>query len=293
MKNKLPNIIIIEGIWGVGKSTIISKIRSLFPVLFIPEPNHIKSGEKSNITEWYKKQHIERMELAKKYCGYGENTIMERSIISSAAFHYAQYHSIPNWFKSCVNNISSLSNLYIIFIFSSKNIFLSKVSEIENKKIVKIATSNNSFYDDYIYFYTDILPGLIDNKILYMKVSIEKRLSLDDEKNIKKLLNNGRRGIKKKLEEKKEYCASAIMYHKNKFLTIYSKNHKQYAFPQGHQEKGENILNTIEREVAEETGFKDFKVISPIKTHGYRFYNGKKIIYKIITCFLGSLCILA
>ena len=179
--------------------------------------------------------------------------------------------------------------MMIIFIFSSKNIFLSKVSEIENKKIVKIATSNNSFYDDYIYFYTDILPGLIDNKILYMKVSIEKSLSLDDEKNIKKLLNNGRRGIKKKLEEKKEYCASAIMYHKNKFLAIYSKNHKQYAFPQGHQEKGENILNTIEREVAEETGFKDFKVISPIKTYGYRFYNGKKIIYKIITCFLIEL----
>ena len=54
------------------------------------------------------------MDLAKIYCGYGENTVMERSIISSAAFYYSQHRSVPDWFKSCANEISSLKNLNII-----------------------------------------------------------------------------------------------------------------------------------------------------------------------------------
>lgn len=289
MKNKLPKIIIIEGIWAVGKSTVISNIRSKYPVLFIPEPNHIKSGVRSDITEWYKKQHEERMDLAKTYCGYGENTVMERSIISSAAFCYAQYHSIPDWFKSYANNNSSLKNLFIVFLFSNKKSFLSKVSEIENKKISEMASSNNFFYDNYIYFYTDILPKLIDNKILQMKVSKDRNLSLSDEEVIKKLLSEGRKGVKNRLEEKEEYCASAIIFFKNKFLTLYSSNHRQHAFPQGHQENNEDILDTIKREVIEETGFKDFKIISSIKTYSYRFYNKGKIIHKIISCFLIKL----
>lgn len=286
MKNKLPKIIIIEGIWGVGKSTVISNIRSKYPVLFIPEPNHIKSGIKSGITEWYKKQHSERMELAKTYCGYGENTLMERSMISSAAFYYAQYRSNPDWFKAYADKISSLKNLNIVFLFSDKKSFLSKISEIENKEISKIASNSGSFYDNYIYFYTHILPGLIDNKIFNMKVLKNRSLSLGNEEVIKKLFNEGWRGVKNRLEEKQEHCASAIVYYKNKFLTLYSSNHKQYAFPQGHQEKNEDILDTIKREVMEETGYKDFKIISPIKTYSYRFYNKGKITHKIISCFL-------
>ncbi|MEA3464324.1 MAG: NUDIX domain-containing protein [Patescibacteria group bacterium] len=289
MKNKSPKIIIIEGIWTVGKSTVIFKIRSKYPVLFIPEPNHIKSGIKSGIAEWYKKQHAERMDLAKTYCSYGENTVMERSIISSAALFYAQHCSIPDWFKSCVKKISSLKNLNIIFLFKDKRSFLSKVSEIENKEISKMALSSDSFYKNYNYFYTDILPGLVDNKILNMKVSKNRSLSSGDEEVIKKIFNEGRRGVKNRLEEKEEYCASAIIFHKNKFLTLYSSNHRQYVFPQGHQENNEDILNTNKREVIEETGFKDFKIISPIKTYSYRFYNKGKIIHKIISCFLIKL----
>jgi len=286
VKNKSPKIIIIEGVWAVGKSTVIFKIRNKYPVLFIPEPNHIKSGIKSGVTEWYKKQHAERMNLAKTYCGYGENTVMERSIISSAAFFYAQHRLVPDWFKSCVQEISSLKNLNIIFLVRDKKSFLSKISEIENKKISKAALNNKSFYNNYIHFYTNILPKLISNKILQMKISKDRNLSWSDEKIIKKLLNEGRRGVKNKLEEKKEYCVSAIMFHKNKFLTLYSGNHKQYTLPQGHQENNENVLDAVRREVVEETGLIDFKIISPIKNYSYRFYDKGKIIHKIISCFL-------
>lgn len=170
MKKKTPNIIVFEGIWGVGKSTIISHLRDTYPVLFIPEPHHIRLGIKSKITEWYKNEHLRRMDLARKYCDFGENVIMERSIIASVSFYYAQHRSVPEWFRLFVNNISSLSNLHIIFLYNNKKLFLSKILEIENKKIIKTLSENESFYDNYIYFYKNILPSLIKNKVVCINV---------------------------------------------------------------------------------------------------------------------------
>jgi 8-oxo-dGTP pyrophosphatase MutT (NUDIX family)/thymidylate kinase len=289
MKNQSSKIIVIEGIWGVGKSTVISNLRNTYPVLFVPEPHHIQSGVKSKIAEWYRAEHLKRMGLAKTYCNYGENVIMERSIIASVAFYYAQHCSIPKWFYSYIDKIPSLSNMHIIFLYSNKKTFLSKIPEIENKNIVKIVSADKCFYDNYIYFYKEVLPKLIKNNIVYMKMSKDRSLSIDDNNYIKKLLSNGRHNTRKKLKEVKEYCSSAVIFYKDKFLTIYSKNHKQYVLPQGHQEEGESALDVIKREVVEETGFKDFTVISEIKTYSYRFFNKGVIIHKIITCFLIEL----
>lgn len=289
MKKKTPNILVFEGIWGVGKSTIISNLRNTYPVLFVPEPHHVRAGIKSKITEWYKTEHLRRMDLAKKYCNYGENTIMERSIIASVAFYYAQHHSVPEWFYSFADELSSLSNLYIIFLYNNKKIFLSKISEIENKKIIKVILDNESFYNNYINFYKNVFPVLIKNKVVCMKVSKSRQLSSDDKNYIKRLLASGHQKSKNKLKETKEYCASAVVYYKGKFLTIYSRNHMQYAFPQGHQVEGENILDTLKREVLEETGFNNLGSISKIKKYSYRFYHKNKITKKIIVCFLVEL----
>lgn len=289
MKKQSSKIIVFEGVWGVGKSTIISSLRNSYPVLFIPEPHHIQSGVKSNIAEWYRAEHIKRIELAKTYCNYGEDVIMERSIIASVAFYYAQHCSIPDWFNAYLNKISSLSNLHIIFLYSSKKIFLSKIAEIENKNIVKIVLSDKNFYDNYVYFYREVLPDLIKNEIVYIKVTKDIGLSVDGSIYIKKLLGSKSHKKKKRLKEVEEHCTSALIFYKDKFLTIYSKNHKQYVLPQGHQEKGESPPDTIRREVVEETGFKDFTVISEVKTYSYRFFSKGKIIRKIITCFLIEL----
>ncbi len=221
MKKQSSKIIVFEGVWAVGKSTTISNIRDNYPVLFIPEPHHILSGIKSNITEWYRVEHLKRMDLAKTYCSYGENTVMERSIIASVAFYYAQYCLIPEWFNaSYIDKISSLSNMHIVFLYSSKKTFLSKIPEIENKNIEKIASADHSFYDNYVNFYKEVLPKLIKNNIVSMKVSKDLSLSVDDNNYLKKLLSNVQCDTEKKLKEVKEYCASAVVFDKAKFLKI-------------------------------------------------------------------------
>jgi len=58
-------------------------------------------------------------------------------------------------------------------------------------------------------------------------------------------------------------------------------------FPKGHIEKGENILKTVRREVFEETGLKDIKLIKGFKqTIKYFFKVQGKTVFKIVIFFL-------
>jgi bis(5'-nucleosidyl)-tetraphosphatase len=60
-------------------------------------------------------------------------------------------------------------------------------------------------------------------------------------------------------------------------------------FPKGHIEKGENILKTVRREVFEETGLKNIKLIKGFKeTIKYFFKAQNKTIFKIVIFFLAE-----
>ena len=58
-------------------------------------------------------------------------------------------------------------------------------------------------------------------------------------------------------------------------------------FPKGHVEKGEKELETVKREVEEETGLKDIKFIEGFKEWiKYFFKYGGKTVFKIVTFYL-------
>lgn len=287
--NKLPKIIVIEGFWGVGKSTIITNIRKSYPVLFIPEPNYINAGITSNISGWYRNQHNERMELAKKYINYGESVILERSILSSVAFYYAEHGIVPEWFSPIGSKLKSLPNLHFFFLHNDRRSFLKSVPEIKDKSVRTAVLKNKAFYDNYLTFFTKVAPELIGAKITSIEISNDLYQPLDGEKYVKKILDNRHPCPKRKLKEVKVNCASAVIFHKDKFLLLYSNKHNHFSLPQGHQNNGEKITATALREITEETGFNDLKIIKPITTYSIRFYDKGKITNKIITCFLVEL----
>lgn|SRR3989338_1227917 len=284
----VPAVIIIEGFWGAGKSTLISNIRKSYPVLFIAEPNYIDAGIKSNISEWYRKQHINRIKLAKKYIKYGENVILERSILSSVAFYYAKYGFAPKWFNFTKSNISTLSNLHVFLLHIDKKSFLNNVSEIKDKSVRSAISKNKLFYENYLYFFTDVLPKLDNQRIASIKLLKNWRphnsISI-----IKNILETSKSNSKQKIKEIEELCASAVIFFDDKFLLIYSIKYRQFSLPQGHQNEEEDLIDAVSREIKEETGFIDFKIIRTITTYNYRFYDKGKIIHKTITCFLVKL----
>lgn len=64
----------------------------------------------------------------------------------------------------------------------------------------------------------------------------------------------------------KEFSAGAIIFRRDNnnvlFLLIYSNRNKIWGFPKGHMEPGEDEKETALREIEEETGLKDLKMIN-------------------------------
>ncbi len=93
-----------------------------------------------------------------------------------------------------------------------------------------------------------------------------------------------------------EKSAGAVVFRKDEGKNFYLLLHYQsgarrprpyWDFPKGHVEKGENLEETVKREVEEETGLKDIEFIKGFKEHIKYFFKFKgKNIFKIATFFL-------
>ena len=93
-----------------------------------------------------------------------------------------------------------------------------------------------------------------------------------------------------------EKSAGAVVFYKNKepeyLLLQYpgsTKKAKDYwDFPKGHIEKGESEIETVKREVYEETGLKDIEILPNFKTSiKYFFQKEGKKIFKIVVFYLA------
>lgn len=96
-----------------------------------------------------------------------------------------------------------------------------------------------------------------------------------------------------------ERSAGAIIFRREKNKILYlilhypgvsHRTHKDYwDFPKGHIEKGEKEIDTAKREVFEETGLKDIKIIPGFKETIKYFFNFKnQKILKFVTFYLAE-----
>ena len=94
-----------------------------------------------------------------------------------------------------------------------------------------------------------------------------------------------------------EKSAGAIIFKRGrpiKYLLLHypasSKSTKDYwDLPKGHIEKGEKEIETIEREVREETGLRNIKIVEEFKEWIKYFFRYKeKTIFKIVIFYLAE-----
>jgi len=90
----------------------------------------------------------------------------------------------------------------------------------------------------------------------------------------------------------KEKSAGAIIFRKEggkiKYLLL-MRNPKYWDLPKGNIEKGEKEEETVKREVLEETGIKDIKIISGFKESEHYFYRLKgELVSKDVVFFLAE-----
>lgn len=89
-----------------------------------------------------------------------------------------------------------------------------------------------------------------------------------------------------------EKSAGAVIFRKERGIVKYLLLHyesRHWDFPKGHIEKGEKELETVKREVEEETGLKDLEFIEGFKEWIKYFFRYKeKNVFKIVTFYLAE-----
>lgn len=281
-KKILPKLIIVEGFWGAGKTTFVKSFSDFMNCKVINEPKHLINGIKSNISQWYFKKHSRNFTRAMFFVKKKRTVIMERSVISNFSYHYAATGKLLSG-KRILREISEAPKTVIVFLYSSNFLALKHKRKIKDQTVTNSCKDFSTFIKRYIEFYLKILPRILDVKI----ISIETNAGKYKKKNnaiIKEFLNA--------LPDKNKIyseCVSAVITTNNKILLLNDKNYKHFVLPQGHIEKSESKKDALLREIAEETGFIEVKVVKKIKTYQYNYIDEREIVYKKIHVYLVEL----
>ena len=86
---------------------------------------------------------------------------------------------------------------------------------------------------------------------------------------------------------KREISAGGVVYNrKKKKILLIKDSYGRWAFPKGLIEKGETTEQAALREVEEETGLKELKIVKKLGSIKYIYTLKGKRIFKIVTFFL-------
>ena len=240
----------IEGLWGVGKSKFIKSLNKTERFLnhkSIPEPIMPSAIVKKD--EWYIQAHKENLDALL------ENHILERSILSSAAFLYAnndkKNYQICN--KILKRNISKFTNGIVVYLTCNYD---------EYKSLKKSFSVKEQWFNKYEYFYTNILPK--DFNVAVFEIPIYK----DGKRRSVRELNSD---INLMILNKRKAQVNVVPFFNEKTL-ILQRNERKGGFWQtitgGIEPTGSLSENTL-REICEELNIKPTK--SRLTWTGYSF----------------------
>lgn len=187
-------IIILEGLWGVGKTTLCQYFQKYFDFCFFQEPNHIKAGLKTKdrkyITNWYFKEHLKNLKRAFELASKKKNVVIERSPISSLAFAKAFFNEDLFTNKS-FSEIESLSRKYKnqpYLVILKDSDFLSLAKRLSKNKQMAIYSDIDFLrkFQKYLLIFANLLEKHKCFNIIKLKPNKDLRKSF--QKIISKIL---------------------------------------------------------------------------------------------------------
>lgn len=285
LKKYFPKLIIIEGLWGSGKTTFAHYLVNKYSLIFIREPLYRGFLKEGDASQWYFDKHLDRHIQVRKM-NLKEKIVMERSIISNAAYRYAKVGHLNRHYRNTLIKFPELHYSTIVFLFGESSLFESRAGKYSNLPKINI-NLKRIFIKRYIEFYRSILPKIINNRPIFLitkkngRFLTTKRIFADFKKDYLSKIND------KKNETIKS--GSAIIFYKNRVLLMFDKKWKHYVFPQGRAKKGESVIVATTREIREETGFYDVETLISLPTYNYYYQESNSLIRKQVKVFVFKL----
>lgn len=157
---KYPNIqnhIIVEGIWGIGKTTVTETYAELFGYILIPEPSHLKTASSEDVSDlqrWYRNAHMQ----LESHLEQSNPCIVERSILSVFAFEYASTGTLPTHeeMKRIRQKLEKTKTL-LVYLSPDQTPYRTDQQPTYSEKIQYILQHKDA-QDRYFEFYLKILP---------------------------------------------------------------------------------------------------------------------------------------
>lgn len=254
----IPRLILIEGFWQIGKSTLAQYLAELFPCVVVEEPNHLLGARHLNnrdaIEKWYQEEHHKRLLAVKKLLQKGKRVLMIRSSLSSRAFNFAR-NQIEE-LNSIKNDIKTLVSLkpFTIFLYAPHS-FIRKMSKFVNDGVIPDFLMNNTYIKKYEYFFRNYCAFNYGLPISFINVKsdggdifIEKRQISTQ---IFRIIKHNRVG--------QINCFPFINDNKGIKILLLKRIQSRGGFWQGITggiNVGENIYHALKREIGEEIGIK-------------------------------------
>lgn len=265
-------LIVVEGFWGAGKSTVARHLQKLTRAISVPEPiNTDKKKTALALSVWYISAHKKNLKRAlHKLHSRNRSVICERSILSSAAFEYAMEGHISDTMSKAVQEFCSHPEIIVIYLRPSSTLMRRGIFNLRDTFVLRQLRNNPRFISRYHSFFYTILPHNFSlKKIQYVTITDHT--------------------LKRVQKKKRDVSAAGVVIYKNKIVILYDKNHKQYVLPQGHQKNNESLVQTARREVIEETGFNDLIYRKKLYSYQYHFPRAYETIFKKIHAYLFEL----
>ncbi len=197
-KDSKGKIIILEGLWNTGKTTLCEYLQKFHDFSFVKEPNHVKAKIRAktrrDITSWYFKKHFQNLEKAFRLTQKGENVVIERSPISAIAFAKTffsknlfpekEINTMKNKMKYLLK--SHKNNAYLIFL---KHLDYSSLINFLSKDKLMVAYAKLEFLEKFekcLISFCNLFGK--NNFFIVIKLNSTKHLIKNFENIIKKIL---------------------------------------------------------------------------------------------------------
>lgn len=250
------NPILLEGLWGLGKTQLAEKFCEKYGYRHAYEPFHTYTtnlDEIKDLDRWYLEKHFSRISLFESE----SPVLVERSLLSTFAFLYALNKELPDEkYVRFLKDEMSKRKVLLVYLFSDQHIDIDVDNSKNYSHLIQAIIQDNEIRRRYDEWFTAILPNKYGIVPLVLPIT---------EKGVRKSADTLATQVALSLQHKRVAQVNVVCFSRQSIagqtgpaVLVLKRNAEKGGFWQtvtGGIKPGEDLIDAAKREVEEETSF--------------------------------------